>query len=89
MIRPVALLVDRERAAHQRLGLGEAVRGLKQLREIVEVGRHIGMIGPEALLVDRERAAHQRFGLGEAVRVLKQRREIVEAQSPHWDDPAP
>jgi hypothetical protein len=26
---------DRQRAAHQRLGLGESVRGLKQRREIV------------------------------------------------------
>ena len=33
--------VDRERAAHQRLGLGEAVRVLKQRREIVEAHRHI------------------------------------------------
>ena len=42
MIRAVALLVDRQRAAHQRLGLGEAVRGLKQLREIVEAIATLG-----------------------------------------------
>ena len=79
MIRAVALFADRQRAAHQRLGLGEAVRVLKQQREIVEADRHVGMIGAVALFVDLERAAHQWFGLGEAVRVLKQRRKIVEA----------
>ena len=42
MIRAVALLVDRERAAHQRFGFGEAVCSLKQLREIVEADRHMG-----------------------------------------------
>ena len=86
MIRAVALFVDRERAAHQRLGLGEAVRVLKQPREIVEADRHIGMIWAIALLVDHERAAHQRLGLGEAVCVLKQLREIAEADRDHRDD---
>ena len=38
MIRPIARLVDRQRAAIERLGLGEAVRGSEQVREIVEVG---------------------------------------------------
>jgi hypothetical protein len=35
MIRPIARLVDCERTAVERLGLGEAVRGLEPLREIV------------------------------------------------------
>ena len=70
MILPVALFVDRERAAHQRLGLGEAVRGLKQGREIVEADRRVRMIRAVALFVDRERAAKERLGLGEAVRGL-------------------
>ena len=69
MIGAEAFLVDGERAAHQGLGLGKPVRGLKQYRQIVEVSGHIGMIGPEAFLVDGERAAHQRLGLGEPVRV--------------------
>ena len=56
----------------KRLGLGKPVRGLKQLRQIVEVSGHIGMIGAEAFLVDGERAAHQGLGLGEPVRGLKQ-----------------
>ncbi len=37
MVLPVARLVDGERAAHQRLRLGEPVRGLQQHAEIVEV----------------------------------------------------
>ena len=36
MVRPEARLENRQRAAHQRLGLGEAVRVMKQCREIVE-----------------------------------------------------
>ena len=84
---PRLALENRERAAHQRLGLGEAVRGLKQCARLLRSDRHIGMIGAVALLVDRQRTAHERLGLGEAVRGLKQHREIVEVGSPHWDDP--
>ena len=72
MIGPEAFLVDRERAAQQRLGLGKPVRGLKQQRQVVEVSGHVWMIRAEALLVDGERAAHQRLGLGKTVRGLKQ-----------------
>ena len=79
MIRPEACLTDRQRAAHERLGLGEAVRRLEQFREIVEVPRHVWMMRPVARLVDRERAAKEGLGLGEAVHGLEQTREIVEA----------
>ena len=72
-----AALADFERAAHHGLGLGEAVRVVKQKREIVEVDRHCGMIGAQALFVDFERAAKERLGLGEAVRVVKQKREVL------------
>ena len=73
-----AFLVDGQRAAHQGLGLGKPVRGLKQLRQIIEVYGHIGMAGAEAFLVDGQRAAHQGLGLGKPVRGLKQLRQIVE-----------
>ncbi len=69
---------DREGAAHQRLGLGEAVRGLEQLGEVVEADGDVGVIGAEAGLGDREGAAHQRLGLREAVRGLEQQGEVVE-----------
>ena len=62
----------------QRLGLGQPVGGLQEMRQIVEVSGHVGMIGTEALLVDGERAAHQRLGLRKPVRGLKQQRQIVE-----------
>ena len=42
MILAEALLVDGQRAAHQRLGLRQPVRGLKQLRQVVEVCGHLG-----------------------------------------------
>ena len=57
MVRPEARLENRERAAHQRLGFGEAARGQKEQRKIVEVDRHFGMIRAIARLVDRQRTA--------------------------------
>ena len=79
MVGAEALLVDGQRAAHQRLGLGQPVGGLQQLRQVVEVGGDVGMVGAEALLVDGERAAHQRLGLGQPVGGLQQLRQVVEA----------
>ena len=79
MIRPVACLVDRQRAAIERLGLVETVRGPEQAREIVEICRHVGMIRPVARLVDRERAAKERLGLGEAVRVVSKLARLLRA----------
>ena len=63
MIRPVARLVDRQRAAIERLRLAGAVRGFEQKREIVEVSRcHIGVISAEiARLVNRQGPAKQRL----------------------------
>ena len=79
MLRPKAIRENGQRAPHQGLGLREAVRGLKQLRKIVQVSGHVGMTGAEAFLVDGQRAPHQGLGLGKSVRVLKQLRQIVEA----------
>ncbi len=72
MLGAEAVLVDGQRAAHQRLGLGQAVGGLEQLRQVVEVDGDVGMLGAEALLVDGQRPAHQRLGLGQAVGGLEQ-----------------
>ena len=62
--RPEALLIDGEGAAHQRFGLGQPVGGLEQLRQVVEAGGDVRVVGPEALFVNLQGAAHQRFGLG-------------------------
>ena len=61
MIRPEALLEDRQRTAIKRLGLAKPVRVLEQPSEIVEVCRHFRMIRPVARLVDRQRAANKRL----------------------------
>ncbi len=79
MFRSEALFVDRQRPAHQRLRLGEAVRGLEQGGQVVEVSGDVGVFRSEALFVDRQRPAHQRLRLGEAVRGLEQQGEVVEA----------
>ena len=44
MVRAVGPLVDRQRPPHQRLGLGQAVRGLQQRRQVVEVAGDVGMV---------------------------------------------
>ena len=61
MVFAEALLVDGERALHQRLGLSQAVGVLQQLRQIVEVAGDVGVVLAEALLVDRERVLEKRF----------------------------
>ena len=63
----MALFVDRQRAAHQRLSLGEAVRVVKQRRQIVEICRHIDVIQAATLFVDRQRTTIERLGLSEAI----------------------
>ena len=56
--------------AHQWLGLRQTVRGLQQLRQVVELDRDSGVFGSVGLLVDGQRAAHQRLGLRQTVRGL-------------------
>ncbi len=63
MVRPVALLVDRQRAAHQRLGLGEAVGAPKQRARLLRRSPH-WVIRAVALFDDRERAALQQSPAG-------------------------
>ena len=78
MIGAEALLVDGERAPHQGLGVLEPVRGLQELRQIVEADGDVWVIGAEALLVDGERAPHQGLGVFEPVGGLQELRQIVE-----------
>ena len=75
---PEALLRDRQRPTHERLGIGEPVPGLEQAREIVEVSRHFGMVRTKTRIIDRQRATIEQLGLGEAIRLLQKAREIVE-----------
>ena len=49
---PVGLLVDGQRAAHQRLGLRQPVRGLEQLSQVVEACGDVRVFGAVGLLVD-------------------------------------
>ena len=62
----------------QRLGLTQAVGGLQQLRQVVEVGGDVGVVRAVRPLVDRQRPPHQRLGLTQAVGVLQQLRQVVE-----------
>ena len=70
MIRPEACLENRQRAAHERLGLDGAAHVMEQRREIVEAEPHVGMIWLKARLVDRKRAPKERFGFGASARVV-------------------
>jgi hypothetical protein len=47
---------------HQRFGLRQTVRGLEQLRQVVEVAGHVRVFRPVGLLVDLQRPPQQRFG---------------------------
>ena len=81
------MLIDAQRSTHQRLGLGQPVRRLEQLSQVVQTDGHFGMILPEALLIDCQRATHQRLGLGQPVRRLEQGSQVVQIGWPRWDDP--
>ncbi len=78
MVGAEGRLVDLERPPHQRLGLLEPVRGLEQLRQVVEADSDFGMVGAEGRLVNLERPTHQRLGLLEPVRFLEQPSQVVE-----------
>src|SRR5437763_1133606 len=70
---------DRYASLAQPLGLRQTVRGLKQLRQVVEADGDVGMLGPEAVFVDGQGATHKGLGLRQPVRGLKQLRQVVEA----------
>ena len=78
MLGSVRLFVDRQRAAHQRLGLRQTVRVLEQLRQVVQRDGDAGVLGSVRLFVNGQRAAHQRFGLRQTVRGLEQLRQVVQ-----------
>ena len=61
MVRAIAGLIDREGAFHQGLRVLQPIRGLEQLRQIVEIGGHVGMVRAIAGLIDRQGAFHQRL----------------------------
>src|SRR5258705_460630 len=81
MLGSEGLLVDGERAAHQRLGLAETVGGLEQLGQVREVCGDLRMVGSEALLVDGKRTAMKRLGFAEPVGGLEQLGQVVEANA--------
>ena len=73
-----ACLVDGKRAPHQRLGLGEPVRGFQERRQIVEADGDVRVIGAEACLVDGKRAPHQRLGLPMLSTSYEIKRQLVQ-----------
>ncbi len=80
MIRPVARLENRQRAATKRLCLAETVRAAKQTRKIVETNRYVRMVSPVAHLANGQRTPHQRLGLIESVQAAKNAPKVVEVR---------
>ena len=78
MFRTGRLLVDRQRALEQRLGVGVAALLLVQRRQIVQGLPDIGMTWRQRLFAHRQRPLEQRFGIGIALLPLIQRRQIVQ-----------
>src|SRR5262245_2718590 len=71
VVGPEALLVNGQRPAVERLGLGQSVGVVQQYGQPVEVPGDAGMVGPESPLVDGQRPAIERLGLGQPVGVLQ------------------
>src|SRR5258708_26032389 len=71
----------RQCSAVERLRLLQAVRGLPQLGQVVEIGGYHRMIGSVARLVDRQRAPQQRLRLRQAVRDTQQPSQVIEPDS--------
>ena len=67
MVRPVTVLINLQGLPHQRLGLRQAVGGLEQVSQIVQIYGHIGMVRPVTGLINRQGLPHQRLGLRQAV----------------------
>jgi hypothetical protein len=88
MIRAPALLAYRERTAYNRLGFGEAVRVLKQKREIVEADRDIGMIRAIPPLADCQRPAVQLLSFGVVRLRVEETADFVEQPSRRLRDPS-
>ncbi len=78
MVGAEARLVDRQRPAHQRLGLGPPVGGPQQPGQVVEPDGDSRVVGVKARLVDRQRPAQQRLGRGPPVGGPQQPGQVVE-----------
>ena len=76
-----ARLVDGQRPPHQRLGLGQAVGGLEQLRQVVEVGWR-RWDAPAPKLASSMASARRISGSASARRLvaLQQLRQVVEVE---------
>ncbi len=64
MLRPERLLLDRQGALVERLGLGIAALGGIQERQVVKRAGDVWVRGPKRRLVDRQGALVERLGLG-------------------------
>ena len=62
----------------------EAVGTTKELREIIEVDRDLGMIEPKVRLVDGKCSSHQQLGLRKTIRIPEQLGEVVHTIGHYW-----
>ena len=72
------LLADLQAALVERLGLGVLALGLVQLRQVVQAGGHVGVVGPSACS-RISRPAGERLRLGVPAQGLVQCRQVVQA----------
>ena len=77
MVRAELLLVSRERAAAERLGLGQLALRPEQMRQVVHGGERVQVVRAELLLVALERAAEERLGLGQLAPLPEQPCQVV------------
>ena len=72
-------LVDLQRLAEQRLGLGVVALGLVQQGQVVQAGGVVGVLLAQRLLLDLQRLPVERLGLGVVALVVVQQCQVVQA----------
>jgi hypothetical protein len=87
MVLAVAALFDCKTTLHQRLRLRQAVGGLQQRSQVVEINGHPGMIRPIAGLIDRQGTHIERLRVRIRRLALQQQTKLVQESARRLWDP--
>ena len=77
LARPPCSLAEREGTLVKGLGLGELAKRPADFREIIESGRHVGVLGAQGRLEDGQGTTLARLGVGKATLVLVEHAQIA------------
>jgi hypothetical protein len=79
MLRAEPLVVDRQRAFHERPRSRKVVLGIKPINEAIEARHHIGMLRVQDFIVDHQRPLVERPRSAKVSLAVKQISEVMEA----------